>query len=64
MADGSPEVDDLEAVLEQLGNILGRKVTVDARDGGSSRLVNMDLGDWLPLLGRVFNLTRATTTNS
>ncbi len=53
MVDGSPEVDDLEAVLEQLLDVGRGEVSVYAIDGGLEGLVNVDVGNGLPLIWTV-----------
>lgn len=60
---GSPEVDDLEAVLEELWHILCRQVSVDASCGRGSGLVNVDLRHRLTLLRTVVDLTGTATTD-
>ncbi len=52
MFDGPPEVDDLEALREKLRDVLGGEMAVHARDGRRGRLVDVDLGDGLALVGR------------
>lgn len=62
MADGSPEINDLEAALEELGRVRLRKVSVNAGNGGSGRLIDMNACNGLTLLG-CFDLLGAATTN-
>ena len=47
--DGSPEVDDLEAIFEELWDISGGEMAVHARNRRWGRLVDMDLRDGLAL---------------
>ena len=63
VVDGPPEVDDLEAVLEQLGRVRGREVAHDARRGGLGRLVDVHLRHGLALLGRVVELAGAAAAD-
>lgn len=60
----SPEVDDLEALFEQLRCILGRGVHVDTSSGRGRCLIDMDEGDGLALCGTIVFLTRTAATNS
>lgn len=45
--DWAPEVDDLETVLEELGRVGGREVSVHARDGCTGRLIDVRACDGL-----------------
>jgi len=64
MGDGPPEINDLEAVFQQLRRLVCWEMFVDAGDGSFVRLVAVDLGGGLSLLGAVINLTWATATDS
>ena len=47
MRDGTPEIDDLEAMLEELGDVRGRKALVHEGDGPFCGLVNVHSDDGL-----------------
>ena len=64
VADGAPEVYDLEALLQQLRNILRWKMAVDTRDSCFAALVDVDAGDWLTGVGFFEDFTGAPTTDS
>jgi len=63
MGYGPPEIDDLEAVFQQLWRLICWEMFVDAGDGGFVRLVAVDLGGGLSLLGAVINLIWATAAD-
>ena len=47
MRDGAPEINDLEAALEERRDVGGRKVPVDAGDGRFGGLIDMHSDDGL-----------------
>jgi len=47
MRNGEPEIDDLEASLEELGDVGGGEATVHASDGRVESLVDVHSGDGL-----------------
>ena len=61
---GPPEVDDLEAALEERGRVGGGEVSVYAGDGGGGGLVDVDLGDGLAFGGVVVQLAGAAAPDS
>ena len=61
--DRPPQVDDLIPVLQELRNVFCGKMSVDTRQCGSGSLVDMDLGNRLPLLWAVVNLAWSAATN-
>ena len=63
MRDGPPEIDDLEAMLEELGDIGGRKVLVHEGDGSFGGLVNVRSDDGLMGLRCFPDLVRATAAD-
>jgi len=48
-----PEIDDLEAPLQQAAHLLRWEVALHARNGRRSRLVDVHLRDGLPLIRRI-----------
>ena len=64
MADRSPEVQDLEALLQELRDILRRKVAVDTRNGCFAALVDMYAGDGLARVGLIDDFTLTAATDS
>jgi len=48
-ADGPPKVDELPAAGEEVWDLGGGKVGMDARDGGCGGLVDVGVGHWLAL---------------
>jgi len=63
MGYGPPEIDDLETVFQQLWRLICWEMFVDAGDGGFVRLVAVDLGGGLSLLGAVIDLIWATAAD-
>ena len=61
-ADGSPEVDKLPATGEEVWDLGGGKVGMDARDGGCGGLVDMGVGYWLALSRTRVDCAGATPT--
>lgn len=64
VVDGTPKVDDLEAVLQELRGVADWEVPMYASSGGRLGLVDMDLRHRLPLLRAVVDLTGTATTDS
>ena len=56
VVDRPPEVDDLETLLEEPCDFLGREVAVDAGNGCLGRLVDVRLRGWLAGPGRLADL--------
>ena len=63
MRDGAPEIDDLEAVLEEPGDVRGGEVPVHAGDGRFSGLVNVHSGNGLAGIWGVPDLIWATAAD-
>lgn len=63
VVDRPPEVDDLEAILEQLGYVRSGEMTVDTCDGRVLGLVDVDLRHGLALLRRVLDLAWAAAAD-
>ena len=62
-SDGTPQVNDLEAALEERGRVLGGEMAVDSRDGRRGGLVDVHLWHRLALLGRTVGFIGATTAD-
>lgn len=63
MRDGPPEVDDLEAALEERRRVGRREVPMDTRNRGGSRLVDVHQRYWLSLLRGIVEFSGAATAN-
>jgi hypothetical protein len=51
--DRSPEIDDLEPLLQQAWSVLRGEVSVNTSDGRLCGLINVNAGDWLTVLRAV-----------
>ena len=60
---GSPQVNYLETTLQERLRFVGRKVTMDAGNGGRSSLVDVSLLDRSSLIGARDTLVGFVTTN-
>ena len=63
VVDGPPQVDDLEAMLQELWGVACGKVAVDASRCRLSGLVDMHRGNWLALLWAIVWNSRAAAAN-
>lgn len=63
VVDRAPEVDDLEAVVEQGLHVGGREVLVHTRDGRLRCLIDVHLGHRLTLRRRIIDFARVVTTD-
>jgi hypothetical protein len=63
VVDRTPEVDDLEAVLQQLWDVFGGQVSVDTGNRGLGGLVDVNLRHRLTFLGAVVELAGTATTD-
>ena len=64
VVDWAPEVDNLEAVLQQLWNVLSGKMAVNASDGRLGSLVDVHRRDRLTLVRAIVDLSWAATADS
>lgn len=64
MVNWTPEVDDLEAMLQQLWNVLGWEMAMDTGYRGLGGLVDMYIGNRLTLVRAIINLAWTTTADS
>ena len=62
--DGTPKVDDLEPMLQELRYVLRGEMTMNACGRRCSSLVNMHLGYRLAFLRAVIYLSRTAATDS
>ena len=63
-ADRPPQVDDLEAMLQEIRNIFRREMTMYASDGRLRRLINVHLSYRLTLIRTIVDLSRTAATKS
>lgn len=63
MADGAPQVDNLEPLLEEFGSVLSGSVTVNTCGSGLGSLIDVDKRNGLTFGRTVIKLTGAATTD-